>query len=98
MFQSLIRAPMRFFDINPAGRILNRFSKDMGTVDDVLPRFILESIQVLLVMTGILVMVVIANYYMIFAIIFLTISLSKLKTIYIAVAKNIKHLEAIGRY
>ena len=26
----VIQSPIRFFDTNPAGRILNRFSKDMG--------------------------------------------------------------------
>lgn len=96
MFKSLIRAPMRFFDINPSGRILNRFSRDTGAVDDLLPRIMLESLQVLLVMTGILVMVLVANYYMIVAIVILAVAISKLRALYIATAKNVKHLEAIG--
>ena len=29
-FKGVIQSPIRFFDTNPAGRILNRFSKDMG--------------------------------------------------------------------
>ena len=29
MLERIIKAPMAFFDVTPAGRILNRFSKDM---------------------------------------------------------------------
>lgn len=46
MFGCLMRTVMRFFDNNPSGRILNRFSKDMGTMDEVLPKTMLEAIQV----------------------------------------------------
>lgn len=45
-FLCLLHSPMRFFDLNPAGRILNRFSKDMGAVDEILPKAIIEAVQV----------------------------------------------------
>ncbi|KRT79573.1 ABC transporter ATP-binding protein, partial [Oryctes borbonicus] len=67
MFHSLLRAPMRFFDTNPSGRVLNRFSRDMAAMDEVLPRVAMESIQIFLVMCGILVMIAIANCFMIIA-------------------------------
>ncbi|TRY93755.1 hypothetical protein DNTS_011687, partial [Danionella cerebrum] len=45
MFNSILRTPVRFFDINPIGRILNRFSKDIGHLDSLLPWTFVDFIQ-----------------------------------------------------
>ena len=37
MLANILRGPMEFFDVTPIGRILNRFSKDIDTIDVLLP-------------------------------------------------------------
>ena len=38
LLDTVARLPMSFFDTTPLGRIINRFSKDIYTIDEVLPR------------------------------------------------------------
>ena len=46
MLRSVLESKIRFFDLNPIGRIMNRFSKDVGNIDDVLPMALFDCIQV----------------------------------------------------
>ncbi|KAF0707974.1 hypothetical protein As57867_006469, partial [Aphanomyces stellatus] len=55
MTKALLGAPMKFFDTNPVGRILNRFSGDINAVDGRLPNqfgFFLSTIFVLIFSLG----------------------------------------------
>jgi ABC-type multidrug transport system fused ATPase/permease subunit len=36
MLRRLVKAPVRFFDVTPIGRILNRFTSDINTIDGAL--------------------------------------------------------------
>ncbi|ELU39893.1 multidrug resistance-associated ABC transporter [Rhizoctonia solani AG-1 IA] len=42
MLRSVMRSPSRFFDKTPSGRILNRFSKDIDTIDGGLQDFMIQ--------------------------------------------------------
>jgi ATP-binding cassette subfamily C (CFTR/MRP) protein 4 len=46
MLSSVMNTKIRFFDLNPIGRIMNRFSKDIGSLDDVLPITLFDFCQV----------------------------------------------------
>ncbi|XP_012261830.2 ATP-binding cassette sub-family C member 4-like [Athalia rosae] len=97
MFSNILKAPMRFFDTNPAGRILNRFSKDIGAVDELLPRLMIESIQVYLVMTGILTQVIIINWWMIFPVLIMGYFYRMFTNIYMPTARDLKRLEGVSK-
>lgn len=38
LIKNVFRLPMDFFDMTPLGRIMNRFAKDIDTIDNVLPQ------------------------------------------------------------
>ena len=46
MLKAVLHSPLKFFHTNPTGRILNRFSKDMGMQDEDLPWLSVEVITV----------------------------------------------------
>ncbi|KAJ7371719.1 hypothetical protein OS493_023054 [Desmophyllum pertusum] len=52
MLSSILKAPVLFFDTNPVGRILNRFSRDIGIVDELLPDVFLDAVQMVLFCVG----------------------------------------------
>ncbi|RZC22690.1 ABC tran domain containing protein [Asbolus verrucosus] len=45
MFTSIIKATINFFYTNPSGSILNRFSKDMGVVDTIMPKLLIDAVE-----------------------------------------------------
>ncbi|XP_072393692.1 ATP-binding cassette sub-family C member 4-like [Diabrotica undecimpunctata] len=97
IFDNIITATMRFFDTNPGGRILNRFSKDMGCVDELLPKAILDSSQILLSMFGSLLLIIIVNPYFLILIAALSVVFGIMRHVYLKSSKNIKRLEGIMR-
>lgn len=98
MFAKMLGATMRFFDTNPSGRILNRFSRDMGVIDEMLPKALMEAIQILLVMFGILVMVSIVNPVMIGAISGAMLLFGAILKLYLRPSQDLKRLEGIGKF
>ncbi|CAF3912418.1 unnamed protein product, partial [Rotaria sp. Silwood1] len=45
MFKSVLYTSLRFYESNPIGRILNRFSKDQQIIDELFPGIFFECLQ-----------------------------------------------------
>ncbi|KAI2473971.1 ATP-binding cassette sub-family C member 4 isoform X2 [Diabrotica virgifera virgifera] len=93
LFTGVTNTYMRFFDKNPSGRILNRFSKDIGSVDEILPRMLFEASRVTLKMLGHLVLVLYVNPASVIVVIILGILFSFIRIVYLRSSNNIKRLE-----
>ena len=61
MLTNILRSPMSFFDTTPVGRILNRFSKDMYTIDEVIPQSVDDFILCLLEVVDVIIVVAIVT-------------------------------------
>lgn len=97
MFECISRTTMRFFDTNNAGRILNRFSKDMGAIDELLPAALIDVLQIGLTLSGIVVVVAVVSPWLIIPTAFIGIIFYFLRIFYIRTSRNIKRLEGITR-
>lgn len=79
------------------GRILNRFSQDVGTMDELLPKTMLETLQILFVIAGVFLMILVVNYWMIIPLVILFILFYHSRLLYLKTAQNVKRLEAVGK-
>ncbi|KAJ3072895.1 Canalicular multispecific organic anion transporter 1 [Podochytrium sp. JEL0797] len=61
---AILSAPMLFFETNPSGRIISRFSRDFGETDRMLPRNLQFVVEIFLNIFGTLVLIVYASPYM----------------------------------
>jgi ATP-binding cassette subfamily C (CFTR/MRP) protein 1 len=57
LLKGVLRAPLRFFESNPIGRILNRFSRDLDTIEQLLPRAVLDTLHCTLEVLALLVVI-----------------------------------------
>ncbi|XP_045472553.1 ATP-binding cassette subfamily C member 4-like isoform X2 [Harmonia axyridis] len=97
LFNKVIGTTMRFFDLNPSGRILNRFAKDLGAIDELLPKVILDASQIMLNMVGSMVLVTIVNPYFLIMVALIGVFFLVIRNIFLKSSKNIKRIEGIMR-
>ena len=58
LLRSVLQAPIRFFEANPVGRIVNRFSRDLDMIESTLPRMLLDLTSSALEVVGVTVMLI----------------------------------------
>uniref|UniRef100_A0A667ZNZ1 Cystic fibrosis transmembrane conductance regulator n=1 Tax=Myripristis murdjan TaxID=586833 RepID=A0A667ZNZ1_9TELE len=93
MFSSILRTPVRFFDVNPIGRILNRFSKDIGQLDSNMPWTFVDFIQIL----GVIAVAASVIPWILIPVLPLLILFLFVRRYFLQTSRDIKRLEATTR-
>ncbi|KAF9112024.1 hypothetical protein BGX27_004109 [Mortierella sp. AM989] len=97
MLHSVLRSPMMFFDTTPMGRILNRFSKDQSTIDEVLPRSFSGYSRTLLQVASVLVVVTMSTPSFIIIILPFSFVYLWLQRYFLATSREIRRLDSVSR-
>ncbi|KAI3365805.1 hypothetical protein L3Q82_000804 [Scortum barcoo] len=94
MFSSVIRSPVYFFDVNPTGRILNRFSKDIGLMDSTLPVTIVDFYQLFLQNIGVVAVAAAVMPPILIPVAPLVFIFLYLRRFYLSTSREVKRLES----
>ncbi|XP_037617466.1 multidrug resistance-associated protein 4-like isoform X2 [Sebastes umbrosus] len=97
MFNCILRTPVRFFDINPIGRVLNRFSKDIGQLDSNMPWTFVDFIQVFLQILSVIAVAVSVIPWILIPVLPLLLFFLYLRRYFLQTSRNIKRLESTTR-
>ncbi|XP_034032269.1 multidrug resistance-associated protein 4-like isoform X2 [Thalassophryne amazonica] len=97
MFNAVLRTPVHFFDVNPIGRVLNRFSKDVGQLDSNLPWTIVDFLQVCLQVLGVISVAASVIPWVLIPVIPLLIIFLVLRRYFLKTSRDVKRLEATTR-
>ncbi|XP_013107786.2 probable multidrug resistance-associated protein lethal(2)03659 isoform X2 [Stomoxys calcitrans] len=97
LFRGITRTSMYFFNTNSSGRILNRFSKDIRTVDADLPQTLMDCLSFAIDISGVMIIVAVANYWLLVPAVVIIICLVLIRFVYIKTSRSVKRLESISR-
>ncbi|KAF9380569.1 hypothetical protein CPB97_008267 [Podila verticillata] len=97
MLHSVLRSPMMFFDTTPMGRILNRFSKDQSTIDEVLPRSFSGYFRTLFQVIAVLVVVTLSTPSFVVVIVPFGFIYIWLQRYFLATSREIRRLDSVSR-
>lgn len=97
MFNAILRTHVRFFDINPIGRVLNRFSKDIGQLDSSMPWTFVDFVQVFLQILGVIAVAVSIIPWILIPVVPLLLVFLYLRRYFLQTSRDIKRLESTTR-
>ncbi|XP_039089530.1 multidrug resistance-associated protein 1 isoform X1 [Hyaena hyaena] len=97
LLQNVLRSPMSFFERTPSGNLVNRFSKELDTVDSMIPQVIKMFMGSLFNVIGACVIVLLATPIAAVIIPPLGLLYFFVQRFYVASSRQLKRLESVSR-
>ncbi|KAF9109213.1 hypothetical protein BGX27_007864 [Mortierella sp. AM989] len=97
LLNNLLRQPMAFFDVTPVGRIMNRFSSDMESVDENIIWNFIDVVYCLVAIGGTLLVISISTPLFLLAVPPLAISYIYIQSYYIQSSQALKRLMSVSK-
>jgi ATP-binding cassette, subfamily C (CFTR/MRP), member 1 len=97
LLNNTMRLPMSFFDTTPLGRILNRFSKDVDTIDTVLPMSMRFLLMMFFNTVGVIVTIAYSTPIFLAVVLPLGIVYYFIQKFYVATSRQLKRIESVTR-
>lgn len=94
IFHRVSKATMTFFNNNPSGRILNRFSRDIGIMDEVIPAVFHDVVDIFFRLIAAIVLTSIIDPYILIPSFILLLSFYGLRNIFLHTCRSAKRKEA----
>ncbi|KAG0262862.1 hypothetical protein DFQ27_002072 [Actinomortierella ambigua] len=93
-FKRVLHSPMAFFDTTPLGRILNRFSRDVDTLDSILWTTLYEFLTMFANVIGTIVLVILVYPWLVLAILPLMAIYYFVSVYYRSTSREVKRLDS----
>jgi ATP-binding cassette, subfamily C (CFTR/MRP), member 4 len=97
MSAAVLRAKIAFFATNPMGRILNRFSADVGSNDDHLPDTLFDFSVILFIVIGAICTTIVSLPYALLVVPPLVYYFVMVRRIFVTSTRELKRLEGMAR-
>ncbi|KAJ3185467.1 hypothetical protein HDU87_000088 [Geranomyces variabilis] len=95
LLTAVLRSPMRWFEQIPSGRIIARFSKDLGTIDGPLIQVLHMFLQAIFLITCTLIVISWAVPISLIAIPFIILVYGRVGLLYVSNSRELKRLDSV---
>ncbi|XP_068007071.1 ATP-binding cassette sub-family C member 3 isoform X2 [Melanerpes formicivorus] len=97
LLENKFHTPQAFYDTTPTGRIINRFSKDIYVIDEVLPHTILMALSTFFSSLSTLIVILASTPLFAVVVVPLAVLYFFVQRFYVATSRQLKRLESVSR-